>query len=154
MTGVRREAARDLAVAEQSLRRGAELALPRSRWRYLGIGLLFTLWGAIWDTPQSSRWIPMLAYVAALLVVIGPLSRRRARPLPIPLGWRIRLLISAIAVTSLIGSLGTGLALRTLGVPLPFTLSGLGLGIGACLLTWRSQHWEIGYVRQVGRGNW
>ncbi|GAA0929693.1 hypothetical protein [Virgisporangium aurantiacum] len=154
MTGVPREAARDLAVAEQSLRRGAELALPRSRWRYPGIVVLYTVWGATWDTPQAWRWIPPLASVAALLIVTGPLSRRRARPLPIPLGWRTWLLTSAIATTSVAISLGMGLALQTLGVPLPFTLSGLCLGVAASLVTWRSRYWGIGYVQQVTRGKW
>lgn len=146
--------ARDLASADQWRRRGAELVLPPPRWWwYLMVCSMFIVWGFTWDAPMAWRWVPMLAF-AALVIPTPLLARRRARPLPIRFGWRYGLLMLSVAAACIAGALGLGLALQALSVPLPFTLSGLLLGIGASLLVRWSRRWQINYVERVTRGPW
>jgi hypothetical protein len=63
-------------------------------------------------------------------------------------------LVWSVAVAGLAAAIGTGLVLRALAVPLPFTLSGLLLGIGVSLLVQRSRRWRVNYVERVARGLW
>jgi hypothetical protein len=147
-------AARDLAEAEQRRRRGAELAVtPYSRWWYLPICLIFTLWGSSSDIPLAWRWLPMLG-IPAVLIITLVMAPPKARPLPFRFGWRSWLVVWSIAVAGIAASLGLGVALRAVAVPLPFTLSGLLLGVGVCFVVRWSWRWRVNYVEQVAKGPW
>lgn len=150
-------AARDLAEADQRLRRGAELTTP-PRWsRLVGIVGVVVL-AARWDVPASAqRWYAVfpLAVAAALAVsVIFERTRPRARPLALPVGWRARVWFAVLLVVAGVALVGGGLGLRAVGVPLPFTLSSV-LTLGAVwLLNWCYERFGGGYVQRVRRGQW
>lgn len=147
--------ARDLAAADQQRRRGAELVMPNLRWWwYLMVCLMFAVWGSIWDTPMAWRWAPTLAFAAVVAAHTLLLVRRRARPLPVRFGWRYWLLVWTVAIAGIAAALGIGIAAQALAVPLPFTLSGVLLGISVSLLVRQSRRWRINYVERVARGPW
>jgi hypothetical protein len=150
-----KRAADDLAEADERLRRGAELVLPRW-WTPALLLFLVLQTGVSWDMP-ASRWrgVLMVAAGSAMLACVAlAATRARARPLPIKVGWRTGLMIAAVAITSYAVMMGLGLALRLLAVPLPFTLSAVLMAVPLALLGGRLRHWNGTYLQQVRRNQW
>jgi hypothetical protein len=75
-------------------------------------------------------------------------------PRSVPAGWRTWLLVGVVAITSYAVMMGGGLALRTLTVPLPFTLSSLLVVIALSLLNRSAKRRGLNYVQRVGWSQW
>jgi hypothetical protein len=148
-------AAGDLAEADERLRRGAALVVPR--WWVPVFSLLLVVQTAVsWDMPASRGRGVLLAAVgsAMLLCVAFAVTRARARPLRIRLGWRASLPIGSLAVAFFAVMMALGLALRSLEVALPFTLSGILMAVALALFSGPLRRWKGSYVERVGRGQW
>lgn len=126
----------DPSAAERGSQHSERAAPSLPFWWSLLTCLTFALWGSTWDTPTQWRWIPLFAFATLLLLLVGLARRRRATPPPRRPGWRRGLLICLAAIAAVLASLGVGYTLAGL-VPLPFTVSGLLLGIGTSLVVWR-----------------
>ncbi|MEQ4300620.1 hypothetical protein ABNF97_04375 [Plantactinospora sp. B6F1] len=150
-------AARELAKADQQLRRGAALVLLPRWWQPAG-GLFFVLLWARWDVPEPARrWYALLLLVVIAGLVVGMVRLRRnarARPLRMKSGWRTWVLIWIVAITSCGVVLGSGLTLRSLAVPLPITVSSIVVVSALMLMKWSGQRWGGSYLQRVSRGQW
>jgi hypothetical protein len=158
-----RMAQKDLTLAEQSLRRGAEAAAIVLPARLLVFTcVVATAVGAAYDIPRSALWNsgglirqPIIFALLVLWVVVARSVGPRGRPVPTSFGWLVTIaLFAGVAVVYCAGTL-IGLGLRAAGAPLPFGLAGLFVGlvlvVAARLLLRRVND---RYAQSVVNGRW
>lgn len=148
-------AARELAVADDRLGRGAELIVPR--WLTPVLLVLVVVQTGVSRDVSSPRWralVLLVVGVALLVCAVLAATRARARALPVRAGWRFGLLAVAVAVLAWAAMTGLGLVLRSLGVPLPFTAGAVVVAAALLPVVPRVRRWEGGYVDRVRRGQW
>lgn len=149
------QAARDLAEAERRLLVGAKLAEPSRRHQVLA-SLLFVVFGARWDVPEGLlRWYALLLLLPCAAVMLWSTMRvqARARALRMP-GWRAGVLVGLASIISYAAMIGGGYTLRSVAVPLPFTVSSVLVIVVLLSLSWGGKRWGVGYAERVRQGHW
>jgi uncharacterized membrane protein len=125
------EAAAALSEVAERQRQVAELAEPLQRGHLAVLITLSVLLFARMDLPHG----PGSTAVGYLLVILLPVvawvmsRRRRVSPHPSLYGWRGWLVFGGVAVTILVLGSAAGELIQSWGVPLPYTLTGVVMGV-------------------------
>jgi hypothetical protein len=126
-----KEAAEALREADQRLRLGADAIGPDHRTRYLLVtGVLAVALGACFDIPASLWGVGAilrfpLPFVVILVWTLYTRRTWRARPRVAGYGGRVVGTLIALHIGCQAAAIVAGLALRSAGVPVAFTLAGL-----------------------------